>query len=110
VPERRAVVIGPHDALLGTGVLALGMNWMIDVPQAGDTVQAQIRHRGRIARATVLQADDQQVELTLDEPLAAITPGQSLVLYDGDRLLGGGFIERAAGSAPRRAALPILAA
>lgn len=110
VPERRAVVIGPHDALLGTGVLALGMNWMIDVPQAGDTVQAQIRHRGRIARATVLQADEQQVELTLDEPLAAITPGQSLVLYDGDRLLGGGFIERAAGSAPRRAALPILAA
>jgi tRNA U34 2-thiouridine synthase MnmA/TrmU len=39
--------------------------------------------------------------------VAAITPGQSLVIYDGERVLGGGFIERAEG---RRAPLPVLAA
>jgi tRNA-uridine 2-sulfurtransferase len=45
-----------------------------------------------------------EIELALDEPIAAIAPGQSLVLYDGERVLGGGVIEAA------RAQLPILAA
>jgi tRNA-uridine 2-sulfurtransferase len=47
-----------------------------------------------------------EVELALDEAVAAITPGQSLVLYAGERVLGGGVIERA-GS---RAELPVMAA
>jgi tRNA-uridine 2-sulfurtransferase len=51
--------------------------------------------------------DGDEIELALDEPVAAITPGQSLVLYDGDRVLGGGFIEAARGG---RAGLPVLAA
>jgi tRNA-uridine 2-sulfurtransferase len=112
VPERRAIVIGPREALLGHGVLALGMNWLIDVPAPGAVVQAQIRHRGRVATATVLESSASTVEIALEEPLAAITPGQSLVLYAGDRVIGGGFIERAASSvnSPRRVALPILAA
>ena len=48
-----------------------------------------------------------EVELALAEPVAAITPGQSLVAYDGTRVLGGGVIEAAVG---HRAALPVLAA
>ncbi|MCU0634345.1 MAG: tRNA 2-thiouridine(34) synthase MnmA [Gemmatimonadaceae bacterium] len=112
VPERQAVVIGPREALLGHGVLALGMNWLGDPPVVGARVHAQIRHRGRVAPAEVIAIDEVSVELALEEPLAAITPGQSLVLYVGDRVLGGGFIERAAGgvSARSRSALPILAA
>jgi tRNA-specific 2-thiouridylase len=47
------------------------------------------------------------VELALDEPVAAITPGQSVVVYDEARVLGGGIIETAKRSRPQ---LPILAA
>jgi tRNA-specific 2-thiouridylase len=46
-----------------------------------------------------------EIELAFDEPVAAITPGQSLVLYEGERVVGGGIIERA-----RRGILPVLAA
>jgi tRNA-specific 2-thiouridylase len=48
-----------------------------------------------------------EVELALDEPVSAITPGQSVVFYDGDKVLGGGFIES---SSRKRASLPVLAA
>jgi tRNA-uridine 2-sulfurtransferase len=45
-----------------------------------------------------------EVEIALDEPVSAITPGQSLVMYDGERVLGGGVIERGARMLPVRAA------
>jgi tRNA-specific 2-thiouridylase len=55
--------------------------------------------------------DSDEIELALDEPIAAITPGQSLVIYDAERVLGGGIIESAVGSRrTSRASLPVLAA
>jgi tRNA-uridine 2-sulfurtransferase len=58
----------------------------------------------------VLRIEGDEIELALDEPLSAITPGQSLVLYDAaapERVLGGGIIEASSKSRP---GLPILAA
>jgi tRNA-specific 2-thiouridylase len=101
------VVIGPRGALLGSGVVAREMNWLVDPPAVGARIEVQVRHRARPVAAELLRIDGDEVELALDEPVAAITPGQSLVLYDGDRVLGGGFIERSAGVRP---ALPVLAA
>ncbi len=106
-PETRAVVIGPRDALLGRGVVAREVNWLVDAPAVGARVQVQVRHRAPAAGAEIIRVDGDEIELALAEPVAAITPGQSLVLYDGTRVLGGGFIERAAGTRPR---LPVLAA
>jgi tRNA-specific 2-thiouridylase len=51
-----------------------------------------------------VRVEADEVEIALDEPVSAITPGQSLVLYDGATVVGGGVIERA------RRELPILAA
>jgi len=67
-----------------------------------------VRHRSAPANAEIVRLDGDEIELALDEPVAAITPGQSLVLYDGDRVLGGGFIER--GGSAARTALPVIAA
>jgi tRNA-uridine 2-sulfurtransferase len=107
-PDSRAVVIGPREELLGRGVVARELNWLTDPPVVGDRVGVQVRHRAPPAVAEIVRLDDAEVELALDEAVPAITPGQSLVLYDGTRVLGGGVIERAARRA--RAGLPVLAA
>jgi len=104
-PRDRAVVIGPREELLGRGVVARSVNWLVDAPAVGSHVSIQIRHRAAPAAAEIVRVDGGEIELALDEPVAAITPGQSLVMYDGDRVLGGGLIERG-----MRASLPILAA
>ncbi|HEU4563987.1 MAG TPA: tRNA 2-thiouridine(34) synthase MnmA [Gemmatimonadaceae bacterium] len=107
-PHDRAVVIGPREELLGRGVAASGMRWLVaEPPSSGTAVTIQVRHRASPARAEIVHADGDRIELALDEPVAAITPGQSLVLYDGasgEHVLGGGVIDGG------RAALPVLAA
>jgi tRNA-specific 2-thiouridylase len=107
-PAERAVVIGPREALLGRGVVARGVNWLVDEPPSvGSRVAIQVRHRAPAARAEIVRREAAEIELALDEPVAAITPGQSLVLFEGERVLGGGIIERGLGI---RGALPVLAA
>ena len=106
-PAERAVVIGGREELLGRGVIARSLNWLVDPPRVGTRVEVQVRHRATPAAAEIVRLDGQEIELALDEPVAAITPGQSLVLYDGERVLGGGVIE---GARRGRGVLPILAA
>lgn len=107
-PAERTVVIGPRDELLGLGLVARALHWLVsDAPRPGDRVLARVRHRAPLAPAEVLRMTDDEVELALDEPVAAITPGQSLVIYDATgRVLGGGLIETARAA---RGALPVLA-
>ena len=101
----REVVIGPRDELLGNGVVAREINWLGELPSVGDHVRVQVRHHATPARAEVVRIDGDEIELALDDPVAAIAPGQSLVMYDGDRVVGGGVIERAAAMA--RQPLPV---
>jgi len=107
-PADRAVIIGPREELLGRGVIAREVNWLSDEPGVGSTVSVRIRHRAPLARGELIRIDGDEIEIALDEPVSAITPGQSIVLYDGERVLGGGFIETAVDSVRR--GLPILAA
>jgi tRNA-uridine 2-sulfurtransferase len=113
IPEHRAVIIGPREELLGSGVVAREVNWLADSPDVGAHVSVRVRHRAALAAGEIIRTDGGEIEIALQEPVSAITPGQSIVLYDGERVLGGGFIERAATEAvpsPARAPLPILAA
>jgi tRNA-specific 2-thiouridylase len=115
VPEDRAVIIGPREELLGRGVVAREVNWLGNPPSLGSQVDVRIRHRARLAGGELIRVEANEIEIALDEPVPAITPGQSIVLYDRSRVLGGGFIERAAGEGlasakNRRQSLPILAA
>ena len=104
-PADRAVVIGPREELLGRGLVARGVNWLVDVaPLAGASVQVRIRHRAKRVAGTVLRVDGAEIEVALDEAVNAITPGQSVVFYDGDLVLGGGVIERGRRALPVRTA------
>ena len=105
--DQRAVVIGTREELLGGGIVACEINWLSDAPVLGDSVDVRVRHRAALARAEIVRLDGDEIELALDEPVSAITPGQSVAFYAGDRVLGGGFIEAAR---PKRSALPVLAA
>jgi tRNA-specific 2-thiouridylase len=106
-PVDRAVVIGPREQLLGRGLVVREVNWLVNAREAGSLLSVQIRHRAAPAAATLIRRTGDEVELALDEAVSAITPGQSAVFYDGDRVLGGGVIERAMGM---RSTLPVLAA
>ena len=104
-PSTRAVVIGPRDELLGRGVVVREVNWLVaPEPAAGAEVAVQIRHRARAVAGSVVRVAGDEIELALDEPASAISPGQSCVLYDGARVLGGGVIERGRRGLPVRAA------
>lgn len=94
-PDRREVVVGSRDELLGRCVVARELNWLVDPPpRIGDTVQVRVRHRAPLVGGELIRMGGDEVEIALQEPVAAIAPGQSLALYDrGDRMLGGGFIE-----------------
>ena len=90
-PETREVVVGTHDELFRDEVQVGEVNWLTDAPRARATVRVQLRYRAPAVAATVEDRGDAWV-LKLTDPQAAVTPGQSAVFFDGDRLLGGGRI------------------
>jgi tRNA-uridine 2-sulfurtransferase len=93
-PETREVVIGPGDDLFGSAVTLADVNWLTDPLPPGEGVRVQCRHRAQAVPGIVEEVTDLHVRLRLAEPVRAITPGQSGVLYDAsDRLLGGGVID-----------------
>ncbi|HYC31025.1 MAG TPA: tRNA 2-thiouridine(34) synthase MnmA [Gemmatimonadales bacterium] len=92
-PERREVVVGTAEELAGHRVLLEEVNWLADPVAPGDECRVQVRYRAPAVPATVLGTGPDSVELALAQPVRAITPGQSGVLYDAaDRVLGGGLI------------------
>ncbi len=93
VPGDNAVVVGDREELLASALVASGMNYLCDAPPA--RCQAKIRYRHMAAAATVTPLADGRARVDFDEPQSAMTPGQAVVLYDGPRVLGGGWIEEA---------------
>ena len=92
-PERREVVIGTADELAGHRLRLEELNWLADPLEPGESCEIQIRYRARAVPATVVEARESTIELALNTPVRAITPGQSGVLYGpGERVLGGGVI------------------
>jgi tRNA-uridine 2-sulfurtransferase len=93
-PDASEVVVGPREALGRTTLTASHVNWVSgEAPVGWRRVTAQIRHRHEAARGRVRALDQARAELEFDEPQAAITPGQAVVFYDGDVVLGGGWID-----------------
>ena len=94
-PEDRAVIVGTADELIGHRLEVGELNWLDEPLAPGAACEVQIRYRTRPVTAHVAgeaSTGNGSLFLELDDPVSAITPGQSAVLYDGDRLLGGGII------------------
>jgi len=93
-PETRRVVIGRNDDLLRAGMRVNEINWIsIAAPAAPVRLQVKIRNKHAAAPATLYPgADPAQAEVRFDEPQRAVTPGQAAVFYDGELVLGGGWI------------------
>ena len=95
-PSARRVVVGPRH-VLGTGRIPIGsMNWLgaRTVPADGIACTVKLRSTMDPVPARLLPAAGEGATVVLDEPQFGISPGQACVVYDGDRVLGGGWILR----------------
>jgi tRNA-specific 2-thiouridylase len=89
-----SLTVGPRDALQRDSLTASKVNWIAgEAPSPGTRVTAQIRYRHREAAAAITPLDTSRVAVTFDEPQLAITPGQAVVFYDNDAVVGGGWID-----------------
>jgi tRNA-specific 2-thiouridylase len=92
-PERNAVVVGEEADLARDRLIARAANFIAGDPPTGpQRVEARIRHRHEPAAATIRVLGADTVEVVFDEPQRAVTPGQSVVWYQGDLVVGGGVI------------------
>lgn len=105
-PRENAIRVGPAEALMQSTATTSALNWLrSDWPRSGEKLQAQIRYKHVSAPVSIVPGDGELpegepfdpsrgVRMKFVVPQRAITPGQSAVFYDGDRLLGGGTILR----------------
>jgi tRNA-specific 2-thiouridylase len=93
-PDEHKVVVGPREALDRARMRASRVNWISgEAPHGPIRAGVQIRHRHAASAATVTPLGVDRVEVAFDTPQPAITPGQASVFYEGDVVLGGGWIE-----------------
>jgi tRNA-specific 2-thiouridylase len=91
---RAQVTVGPRTSLERVAFTTSGVNWIAGAaPEGWLQVSTQIRHRHAAAPGRVRSLPDGRAECHFDQPQAAITPGQAAVFYDGDCVIGGGWIE-----------------
>ena len=91
--DARQVVVGNREELFSKTLRARRTN-LISVAGLSEPmrVAVKIRHRHEPAPATIVQTASEEILVTFDQPQRAVTPGQAAVFYDGDRVVGGGWI------------------
>jgi len=96
--ESNTVTLGPKEEVMHSKLLATAVNWLTDEPRSCFRAKVKIRYNDDGADAAVSPQPD-GVAVEFDEPVSAITPGQLAVFYvrqeDGERVVGGGWIEKA---------------
>ena len=92
--SKRAVTVGPKQSLERIELTASRVNWIAGTPPpSGTRVTARIRHRHQEAAATLTPLPDDRVRVTFDQAQYAVAPGQAVVMYQGDVVVGGGWID-----------------
>ena len=94
--QTNTVTVGTRDELSAEGCCARETNWFVESPPRDWTeCGAKIRYNAEPVPARVRSLDDDALEVRFEEPQFAVAPGQAVVCYDGDMLMGGGWITEA---------------
>ena len=89
------IVVGPRESIYSRELTASDLNWITGTtPDFPVQLQARIRYRHPEAEATVEMINDDTIHVSFAEPQMAVTPGQAVVFYDGDTVLGSGIINQ----------------
>jgi len=87
------VVVGPEQNLFRKTALVSHLNWINEPITSSKKVLAKIRYRAKESPVEVVPLPEGKCEVRFEIPQRAITPGQALVFYEGEKVLGGGWIE-----------------
>ncbi|HLZ13464.1 MAG TPA: tRNA 2-thiouridine(34) synthase MnmA [Candidatus Acidoferrum sp.] len=94
-PQKNRVVVGDDESLRTTSFIVTGTNWVsIAAPESPRRAGVKIRHKHEPAFATIEALEGDATRITFDVPQRAVTPGQAAVFYDGEVVLGGGWIRQ----------------
>lgn len=89
------LVVGPEEQTYRSALVAENISWTGEPPHGPLDIQARIRHRHPPAQARLIPLEDSGARVEFAQPQRAITPGQAVVFYQGDYVLGGGTIQKA---------------
>lgn len=93
-PDSNELVIGRREELYTREVEAKEFHWLISEGHSDSGIEAQVRYRHRASSGRLIRLEPKAVRFLFDQPQWAVTPGQALVCYRDERVLGGGWIRR----------------
>ena len=96
-PEKNALIVGNKEELYRDELTASELNWIAERPTQPIKARARIRYLHKEAEAIIVPLDENKVYVKFQEPQMAIAPGQVVVFYDGEVVIGGGTIESTQG-------------
>jgi tRNA-specific 2-thiouridylase len=91
-PGRNQLVVGSKKDVYATECQAVDINWINGKPQGEIRVKTRVRYRQTEVPSVVIPTGGQKALVRFDTPQEAVTPGQAAVFFQGDRILGGGWI------------------
>ncbi len=92
-PVKNEVVVGPETSLFRKYCIVSNLNWIEPLEEVTTPIAAKIRYRSKESPVRIEKLENDRAKVFFEIPQRAITPGQAMVFYEGDRVLGGGWIE-----------------
>lgn len=94
-PVTNTVTVGPREALASIGCTASQTNWLLEPPHEWTRCEIKVRYNMQPVPGRVRKTGADGLEVRFDQPVDAVTPGQAVVCYLGDIVMGGGWIDAA---------------
>jgi tRNA-specific 2-thiouridylase len=98
---RKEVIVGGKEELAAEGLVAANLNWIVPPPDSPFEATCKVRYRQKQIPCRITPLPGDRVEVRFLKGEKAITPGQAVVIYDGEEVLGGGWIESGNGPFPQ---------